>query len=83
MRTRRHFQPMLDSMPVRIAPSAVAGLTQIAVASLVVSSSNLVTMQTDDTQMPDTGPSTPIPPPACLIINRQLSFRPLFVCASS
>ena len=26
MRMRHHFQPMLESMPTRIAPSAVGGL---------------------------------------------------------
>ena len=30
MRTRRRFQPMLDSMPHRIAPSAVAGLRHVS-----------------------------------------------------
>jgi hypothetical protein len=62
MRTRRHFQPMLDSMPVRIAPSAVGGLTLVAVTPLVVPPSHTVTMHTDDTNMPETGSSTPIPP---------------------
>ena len=64
MRTRRHFQPMLDSMPVRIAPSAIGGLVQVVATTLVVSSPHTVTLQSDDTQMPETGPSTPVPPPA-------------------
>jgi hypothetical protein len=59
MRTRRQFQPMLDSMPLRIAPSAVAGLS----TTLIISASHHITMQTDDTEMPDTGPSTPTPTP--------------------
>jgi hypothetical protein len=63
MRTRRHFQPMLDSMPVRIAPSAVGGLTQVLATTLNVNASHNITMHTDDTEMPETEPSTPTPTP--------------------
>ncbi len=58
MRTRRQFQPMLDSMPLRIAPSAVAALS----TTLVVSALHNITAKTDDTEMPETDPSTPTPP---------------------
>ncbi len=64
MRTRRHFQPMLDSMPVRIAPSAVSGLTQVLAATRSVDASHNITIYSDDTAMPETEPSTPIPTPA-------------------
>ena len=65
MRTRRHFQPMLDSMPIRIAPSTVGVFTPAHVTTVVTSTSNskALTMIADDTEMPDTGPSTPINPP--------------------
>jgi len=33
MRTRREFTPVVDFMPSRIAPSAVAGLAHVAVLS--------------------------------------------------
>ena len=64
MRTRRHFQPMLDSMPSRISPSAAGGL--IAHALLAPAVAHLQTMAPvcapADTNMPETGPSTPIKP---------------------
>jgi len=63
MRTRRHFQPMLDSMPVRIAPSAVGGMTHVLVATLIVNAPHNTTVHADDTEMPETEPSTPIPTP--------------------
>jgi hypothetical protein len=65
MRTRRHFQPMLDSMPIRIAPSTVAIFPTAHVTHAIISTSNsnTLTMSADDSEMPDTGPSTPIPPP--------------------
>ena len=61
MRTRRHFQPMLDSMPSRIAPSAVGGLIAPVVLAAVVThlQSPHQTCLPDDTEMPETGPSTP------------------------
>jgi hypothetical protein len=65
MRTRRHFQPMLDSMPIRIAPSTVGIFTPVHATTVIISASNsnTLTMHADDSEMPDTGPSTPIPPP--------------------
>jgi hypothetical protein len=63
MRTRRHFQPMLDSMPARIAPSAVAGLTEVVAPPPIVIPSHPIIMHTDDTDMPQTGSSTPTPVP--------------------
>jgi len=62
MRTRRHFQPTLDEMPSRIAPSAVGGLPHVAVLAHVSSSS--ITMES---AMPPTGTSSPLlagPPPS-------------------
>jgi hypothetical protein len=65
MRTRRHFQPMLDSMPIRIAPSTVGIFTSAHVTTVIISASKppVLTMHADDTEMPDTGPSTPVTPP--------------------
>ena len=66
MRMRRHFQPMLDSMPTRIAPSAFGGLiAPVALAAAVAAfHSTHLTCRPDDTDMPQTGTSTPINPPA-------------------
>jgi hypothetical protein len=64
MRMRRHFQPMLDSMPSRIAPSAVGGLLSpvlVAHASLLLRPTPPVCVP-QDTEMPETGPSTPANP---------------------
>jgi hypothetical protein len=56
MRTRRHFQPVLDSMPIRIAPSAV---TTVIISTSI---SPTLTMHAQDTNMPETGSSTPVTP---------------------
>jgi len=56
MRTRRQFQPTLDQMPCRIAPSATIGLA--LAASLSPSMSPPVAV-TNDTDMPETGFSSP------------------------
>jgi hypothetical protein len=53
MRMRRRFQPMLDSMPSRIAPSSVAVLP----VSVHVSPALPVS---DDTDPPETPGATPI-----------------------
>jgi hypothetical protein len=62
MRTRRHFQPMLDSMPSRISPSAAGGL--IAPVLLAPAVAHLQTAPPvctpADTNMPETGTPTPI-----------------------
>jgi hypothetical protein len=65
MRTRRHFQPMLDSMPSRIAPSAVGGLMAPAMVAAAVTALHApqLTCQPEDTEMPETGEPTPIKPP--------------------
>jgi hypothetical protein len=65
MRTRRHFQPMLDSMPIRIAPSAVGISTSVHVTTVIISASKppVLTMHANDTDMPQTGSSTPVTPP--------------------
>jgi hypothetical protein len=65
MRTRRCFQPVLDSMPTRIAPSAVGGFVSpilLAAAVAPLQSLHPICMPAD-TEMPETGPSTPIKPP--------------------
>jgi hypothetical protein len=65
MRTRHHFQPILDSMPSRIAPSAVGALIAPVVLAAVVAHLQPAhqTCAPDDTEMPETGPSTPKNPP--------------------
>jgi hypothetical protein len=66
MRTRRHFQPLLDSMPTRLAPSAGGGLIAPIVLAVAVTAwhSTHVTCQPNDTDMPQSGSSTPKNPPA-------------------
>jgi len=69
MRTRRHFQPTLDGMPSRIAPSAVGGLLHSAVLGHISlpSSQKPPVAGPMDTNMPQTNTSsTPIyfTPPA-------------------
>ncbi len=58
MRKYRRFQPSLDLMPSRIAPSAsVAGvLPQVVVAAATVSLPGMA--QPADTDMPETGGSS-------------------------
>jgi hypothetical protein len=61
MRMRRHFQPMLDSMPSRISPSAIGGVVSpvlLGAAITQLQSTNPVCMP-DDTEMPEPGTSTP------------------------
>jgi hypothetical protein len=59
MRMRRHFQPMLDSMPVRIAPSAVSGLTQVV--AHVAAAPHVGTMPAyNDSDAPTTTSTSPI-----------------------
>jgi hypothetical protein len=62
MRTRRSFQPMLDSMPSRIAPSAIGGPVLLAAPTGPAMSAPItqVTVHPCDTNMPETGSSTPI-----------------------
>jgi len=62
MRTRRHFQPTLDGLPSRIAPSAVGGLLHVAVLGHVSSSpsSKPATPIRMETTMPETGTLTPV-----------------------
>jgi hypothetical protein len=64
MRTRRHFQPVLDSMPIRIAPSTVAIASPAHVTTVIISTSvsPTLTMHAQDTNMPETGSSTPVTP---------------------
>jgi hypothetical protein len=65
MRARRNFQPTLDSMPSRIAPSAVGITTHVVAQVAVVSSMHMggLTCQPCDTIMPPSGSSSPINPP--------------------
>ncbi len=77
MRTRRRFQPMLDVLTSRIAPSAIGVIPQPALAAAGASVGHLVlpTCQPDDSDMPETGdlnqlilgpvPSTPPPTLLC------------------
>ena len=57
MQRRRRFQPMVDGLPYRIAPSSVAVVVPNAAAVIALSSAPMVTP--DDTSMPEGG--TPIP----------------------
>ncbi len=61
MRMRRRFMPMLDSMPSRIAPSALAVAPAI-VQSAAPSGAGTCPVQigADDTDPPETTGSTPI-----------------------
>ncbi len=70
MRTRRQFQPALDGLPYRIAPSGLLVAPQVSImaahaAPLPVSPGPSFTQSgaialPDDTDMPQTGTSTPI-----------------------
>ena len=61
MRMRRQFQPMLDSMPSRISPSAIGGLISPVLRAVAVTHlpSTAPVCAPDDTDMPQTGSSTP------------------------
>ena len=64
MRTRRQFQPTVDGLPYRIAPSTVV---VAPVVSLVVMSTPVLTMSQCYTDMTEIGTSAPIlagPPPS-------------------
>jgi hypothetical protein len=63
MRTRRSFQPMLDLMPSRIAPSAMGGPALLAAPTGPAMSAPIAQVigQPCDTPMPETGSSSPIP----------------------
>ena len=68
MRTRRHFQPLLDSMPTRLAPSSGGGTESAPGCAgrrrhcLAFGASDM--SNRDDTDMPQSGSSTPKIPPA-------------------
>jgi len=73
MRTRRRFQPILDSMPSRIAPSSLglpAPTVSVAIQSPLTGTrpAGTVLVQTDDnTSYPIiTVPVSPNPPPTLL-----------------
>jgi hypothetical protein len=51
MRAHRRFQPMLDSMPIRIAPSSLSGSAPAVVQTAGASSPGLHAMA-DDTVAP-------------------------------
>jgi hypothetical protein len=59
MRAHRRFQPMLDSMPIRIAPSSLSGSAPAVVQTAGASSTTLHAMA-DDTLAPFGGRSAPI-----------------------
>jgi hypothetical protein len=60
MRARRRFQPVLDSMPIRIAPSSISGFTPALVQSAPTSSPTPPQVIAQDTLMPEKGGSNPI-----------------------
>jgi hypothetical protein len=59
MRAHRRFQPMLDSMPIRIAPSSISGSTPAVVQTAGASSPTLHAMA-NDTVAPGGSHSAPI-----------------------
>jgi hypothetical protein len=60
MRARRRFQPMLDSMPLRIAPSSIGGSMPAVVRTAPTASLTLPHVIADDTLMPEKGGTAPI-----------------------
>lgn len=59
MRAHRRFQPMLDSMPIRIAPSSLSGSAPAVVQTAGASSPALHAMA-NDTLAPGGSHSAPI-----------------------
>jgi hypothetical protein len=47
MRAHRRFQPMLDSLPIRIAPSSISGSTPAVVQTVGASTPTLHAMADD------------------------------------
>jgi hypothetical protein len=69
MRTRRRFQPMIDGLPYRIAPSAVVVAAPVSlIASATPPASPVIpTMLPGDSDPPETGTPTELlvaPPPS-------------------
>ena len=61
MRVRRRFQPTLDSLPLRIAPSTSGGVGIVVQCPAPSSTGPIrVTMGVDDTDSPESTGSTPI-----------------------
>ncbi len=60
MRARRRFQPILDSMPIRIAPSSISGTTPAVVQTAATSVSTVPHDLPCDTLMPGGGTMSPI-----------------------
>jgi hypothetical protein len=61
MRARRHFQPILDSMPIRIAPSSISGLMPAVVHAAPSSTPSSTPHElASDTLMPGGGHMSPI-----------------------
>ncbi len=60
MRARRRFQPMLDSMPIRIAPSSISGLTPSVAHSAPTFSPTPPRVIAQDSLMPEKGGSGPV-----------------------
>jgi hypothetical protein len=58
MQIRRRFQPMVDGLPYRIAPSSVAAVTPPTVVAPPSAGMPIITAF--DTSMPEGGTSTPI-----------------------
>jgi hypothetical protein len=66
MRTRRHFQPMLDAMPYRISPSAMGGVT--ATTTTASPSGTVVAYDTEGPAAATDSPTilAPVTPPTTL-----------------
>jgi len=68
MRTRRHFQPTVDGLPSRIAPSAIGGLLQSSVlgpvSSLPGSNPPAAAPMDSDTPPGNGSPIVLAPPPS-------------------
>jgi hypothetical protein len=60
MRARRSFQPVLDSMPIRIAPSSISGATPAVVQTAPTSTPTLKQDLPCDTLTPGGGHMSPI-----------------------
>lgn len=70
MRTRRQYQPSVDGLPYRIAPSSLVvapAVSLLASTTMPPAMRTMPTMSPCDTDMPETGTPAPIlagPPPS-------------------
>jgi hypothetical protein len=80
MRTSRRFQPTLNGLPSRIAPSAVAGVAAVAAVAVMPAVPIMgggalapITVTTADSDTAETGTSMPLilnptPPPSATVL---------------